>query len=955
VLHLMEGGDYGWRTSYQHLEGFGPWVQEELWKGGKGGILPLAGTVSQGPSGLAFYPGTGFGDRLKGKFLHCDFPGGVWEFSVKPKGASFEVDTKEKFLWNCWPTDVDFGPDGAAYVLDWVSGWGQTPRGRIYRITPNAEVGKRDADVVAEVRRLLGEGMSQREEKELLQLLGQADRRVRLEAQWELAGRGVISLSGLSQIAEESQVRLQRLHALWAMGQIARGISATSSPIELAVTLVHLVHLLEDPDRRVAAEAARALADAGFLEGWAGLTSLLSDPDSVVRRVTGQAWASRPLGRSVRPQPGMADTVARLIDQPWAHPIVASYFNPQRQAPIIGPLEAVERLIQGQEEDLFLQQVARRILQQGLTLGPYFVDPLRVAATNALPAVRQIALLTQRHMAERVHYAPEWPGFPHFRTHAAAIGVQLTNFLTDSNPRLIEEAGRAIHDVPIAEGFPALASFITKIDCPPQLHTRVINACFRLGTQQHAQMLASFAVREDVSDTARVRAVRALADWGQPGPLDRVNGLWRPLVTVERGARTTEGAEPGVSPSTKSNPLLERAAQAARNFGRAAEVPRLPDDLGRSVPFEEGLAVKRNPVPARRAFLRVAGDLLNPFNLTESGVPAGTREVLSLQIATAEAAAKLQVKEASSPLFDRFIQTNSAPELRRALLPALAALRAAQTPDAVKLALADSDPKLRAAALPFLDQLEGEDSVGLLAGLLPRAGGGNTNAELRLAQAALAVLARVPGPAADSAVAGQLEILLAGTLSPSLKLDVLAAAEERSKTSPALTTLLVQARAREPADDLLARWRYALAGGDATRGREFFLKNPTVQCLRCHQVGAEGGTVGPNLTDIGRRYPREYLLESIVLPNARIGTGFETAVVTVKSGESHVGVVKEETDTVLVLEVTDGETSTSANVTLPKSEIARRERGLSAMPEGLVDQITRFELRDLVEYLAGLQ
>ena len=127
VLHLVEGGDYGWRTSYQHMEGFGPWVQEALWKGGKDGILPPAGTVSQGPSGLAFYPGTGFGPQLKGRFLHCDFPGGVWAFSVKPRGASFELDAKEQFLWGCWPTDVDFGPDGAAYVLDWVSGWGQTP------------------------------------------------------------------------------------------------------------------------------------------------------------------------------------------------------------------------------------------------------------------------------------------------------------------------------------------------------------------------------------------------------------------------------------------------------------------------------------------------------------------------------------------------------------------------------------------------------------------------------------------------------------------------------------------------------------------------------------------------------------------------------------------------------------------------------------------------------------
>ena len=135
VLHLIEGGDYGWRMSYQHMKGFGPWVQEELWRGGLDGVLPPAGTVSQGPAGLAFYPGTSTTPQLAGKFLHADFPGGITAFSVQPRGASYAVASQEKILWNCWPTDVDFGPDGALYVLDWVQGWNPPGQGRIYRLT----------------------------------------------------------------------------------------------------------------------------------------------------------------------------------------------------------------------------------------------------------------------------------------------------------------------------------------------------------------------------------------------------------------------------------------------------------------------------------------------------------------------------------------------------------------------------------------------------------------------------------------------------------------------------------------------------------------------------------------------------------------------------------------------------------------------------------------------------
>jgi quinoprotein glucose dehydrogenase len=42
-------------------------------------------------------------------------------------------------------------------------------------------------------------------------------------------------------------------------------------------------------------------------------------------------------------------------------------------------------------------------------------------------------------------------------------------------------------------------------------------------------------------------------------------------------------------------------------------------------------------------------------------------------------------------------------------------------------------------------------------------------------------------------------------------------------------------------------------------------------------------------------------------------------------------------------------------VTVPLSEIDERARGKSAMPEDLAKKLSKFELRDLVEYLAGLK
>src|SRR5205085_3416295 len=87
LIYVVEGADYGWRTSYQHMKGFGPWVQEKLWEGKLDGTLPSCGEPAQGPSGFAFNPGTGLPEQFKGYFLLCDFPGGIQTFTVEPKGA----------------------------------------------------------------------------------------------------------------------------------------------------------------------------------------------------------------------------------------------------------------------------------------------------------------------------------------------------------------------------------------------------------------------------------------------------------------------------------------------------------------------------------------------------------------------------------------------------------------------------------------------------------------------------------------------------------------------------------------------------------------------------------------------------------------------------------------------------------------------------------------------------
>jgi putative heme-binding domain-containing protein len=121
-------------------------------------------------------------------------------------------------------------------------------------------------------------------------------------------------------------------------------------------------------------------------------------------------------------------------------------------------------------------------------------------------------------------------------------------------------------------------------------------------------------------------------------------------------------------------------------------------------------------------------------------------------------------------------------------------------------------------------------------------------------------------------------------------------------------------------------------------------------CIRCHRAGADGGDAGPNLADVGAKYNREYLLESVVKPNAKIAPGFDTIVVTLKSGGVAAGIVASETADTLALRNTDNKL-----VEVKKSDIAKREGAPSGMPEIYGAILTKTQLRDVVEYIASLK
>jgi putative heme-binding domain-containing protein len=71
------------------------------------------------------------------------------------------------------------------------------------------------------------------------------------------------------------------------------------------------------------------------------------------------------------------------------------------------------------------------------------------------------------------------------------------------------------------------------------------------------------------------------------------------------------------------------------------------------------------------------------------------------------------------------------------------------------------------------------------------------------------------------------------------------------------------------------KFRPPVFKGDVVAGHENFQQI----CIKCHRVGPEGRDIGPELTQIGASQSGEYILESVLDPNAVIVRGYKETIV----------------------------------------------------------------------------
>ena len=120
-------------------------------------------------------------------------------------------------------------------------------------------------------------------------------------------------------------------------------------------------------------------------------------------------------------------------------------------------------------------------------------------------------------------------------------------------------------------------------------------------------------------------------------------------------------------------------------------------------------------------------------------------------------------------------------------------------------------------------------------------------------------------------------------------------------------------------------------------------------CSGCHRAARQGGSVGPDLSQVGRFRTRRDLLESVVFPSSSIVPEFRAFSVHTRDGRVTLGMVVRETTDALYLR-----TAQLAEVRLARAAIEEMTPSqTSIMPEGLERTVSRQELADLLEFLSG--
>ena len=394
-------------------------------------------------------------------------------------------------------------------------------------------------------------------------------------------------------------------------------------------------------------------------------------------------------------------------------------------------------------------------------------------------------------------------------------------------------------------------------------------------------------------------------------------------------------------------PLLRRAINANFRVGRPEDAERLaryaarkdaPEDMRATAlaclalwtqpPVLDAVEGRhrayppRDPAPAAHALSSQA----------EALAASGSSKLMTV---LARAMQRLKVRELLPAARAMFDAKGASSDLRVQLLTTLAELNDPELGELVERSLQSKDGRLRATAQRFA-WAAGLSGVEL-AGQALESG---TLVEKRGALKSLAA-ANSDDEKASQLLTKLYSEFLDGKADPQLALDIQMAAE-------ASTDSQISNRAKDYAEKLTTDFSNTLQGGDAQAGRKLVFGHPAAQCIRCHKVAGLGSEIGPDLSKVAAKLSRADILEALVDPQAKLTEGYGLLVGKLKDGTDVSGSIVKSSDRHYQIRTAEGN-----DLQVERKNLASEILTSQMPPMGAI--LTRYELRDIVEFLSNLR